>query len=69
MLKYGDIVSWTYRHSLGRVYTTITKTGVFRGRVKHTSRWHGLQMAYVRFEGNKRDSIIAVSQLVREAHQ
>lgn len=58
-------VEWTYQHCLrpGR-HTPITKRGEYYGKVKHTYKHRGKQMAVVKFEGNKRSSRVPYDELV-----
>lgn len=58
-------VEWIHAHCLrsGR-YTQITKRGEYYGKIKHTYKHRGPQMALVHFEGNKRPSKVPYYELV-----
>ena len=52
--KSGDRVAWQYRHAVTRGrHTTVTQFGYFHGRVRHTKRHKGDQMALVTFDGQR----------------
>lgn len=57
----GDRIAWQYEHSISRRHsTTITRFGVYHGRVKHTRHYRGDQLALVTFDtasGNARKPI------------
>lgn len=60
----GDMVKWAYTHHLNSVSTTqITKTGEYWGKIKHTRRYLGPQLACVMFKGNKRFSKVPLIDL------
>jgi len=64
-MKSGDLVSWTYTHSLNnKSKIRRTKKGEFYGRIKHTCRYNGPQLAAVQFRGNKRVSIVPLDELI-----
>lgn len=69
MLNWGDIVKWDYDHWLnGTTTTRITKRGQYQGQVRHTARYwvrHSQQMCYVLFDGNKRASLVPLSEVVK----
>ncbi len=57
--------SWTYQHSINaKSKTQRTKQGIYYGKVNHTARYVGPQMAVVRFDGNKRTSKVPHHELV-----
>jgi len=66
-MKRGQRVAWTYDHSLGRVYTRITKHGTYLGLCRHTrkhwDKFNSEQLAWVHFDGNKRRSRVPFSEL------
>lgn len=69
-MKSGDRIIWSYRHSLGRHYSIVTKHGVYHGKIKHTIRYKGNnQMALVHFDGNKRASKVPFAQLELETER
>lgn len=50
--KPGDRIAWQYDHAITRGrYTTITKFGEYHGKIRHTKRHRGDQMALVTFDG------------------
>lgn len=66
-MKPGDRIIWSYRHSLGRHYTIVTKHGVYHGKIKHTVRYKGNnQLALVSFDNNKRASKVPFARLEME---
>jgi len=59
------LIAWTYWHSLNsKSRTQRTKSGVYYGKVRHTDRYRGPQLAVVKFQGNKRTSRVPFSELV-----
>jgi len=63
-MKTGDIVRWNYTHHLNSSSSTeIEKTGVFYGKIKHTVRYRGPQLACVKFKGNKNTSNVPLEEL------
>lgn len=63
-MKSRDLISWTYTHHLNRRSSTrITKHGEYYGKVRHTSRYNGPQLAVVQFYGNKRASRVPFDEL------
>lgn len=67
-MRWGDRVEWIYEHSLNAISKTlIKKRGIYHSRARHTSKhWNkpgAKQMAYVLFEGNKRESLVALHEL------
>ncbi|MES0445044.1 MAG: hypothetical protein ABUJ92_00725 [Desulfobacterales bacterium] len=64
-IKSGDRVSWMYRHHLNsRSSTAKTKHGDYYGKIKHTYRYDGPQLAVVKFDGNKRASRVPFEELI-----
>jgi len=58
------LIAWTYRHALNsRSRVQRTKGGVYYGKVKHTARYDGKQLAIVKFNGNKRVSRVPFGEL------
>lgn len=61
------LIAWTYWHYLpGTAKCSkrpVTKGGVYYGKVKHTSRYDGPQLAVVKFNTNKRTSRVPFSEL------
>ncbi|MGR3292528.1 MAG: hypothetical protein ACUZ9M_00770 [Candidatus Scalindua sp.] len=58
-------ISWTYTHNLNsRSSVRRTKHGEYYGRVRHTVRYYGPQLAVVQFDGNKRTSKIPFDELI-----
>jgi len=63
-MEYGERIKWTYKHFVNAKSSTLrTKRGSFEGLVRHTKTYNGLQMAIVRFDGNKRQSNVPMSEL------
>lgn len=57
-------VLWSYEHHYNSRSSAIrTKRGVFLGKIKHTKRWKGKQLAAVWFEGNKYHSKVPYEHL------
>lgn len=61
-------INWEYSHSLNsKSKVTKTKSGVFYGRINHTYKhWDkpgAVQLAVVRFDGNKRTSKVPYEEL------
>lgn len=61
-------IEWTYSHALNSVSRTpITKRGEYVGKIRHTykhwQKFGAVQMATVRFDGNKRASIVPFDEL------
>lgn len=57
-------VRWTYRHSLNSASSlVVTKSGTYYGKIKHTRRYQGKQLAAVTFDGNKRYSRVPYEEL------
>ena len=64
MFRYGDRIEWRYRHYLNSRSSLVKiKRGEFLGLCKHTRRYEGVQLAYVKFDGNKGRSKVPVSEL------
>ena len=60
----GDRISWKYTHHLNRRSSVgRIKYGIYYGRIKHTIRWGGKQLALVLFDGNKRTSRVPIEGL------
>lgn len=64
----GQRVVWYYDHHLNRISVIRSmKTGVYKGLCRHTTKhWNKFgseQMAWVHFDGNKRQSRVCLSQL------
>ena len=58
-------VSWTYTHSLNRrSKVRRTKYGIYYGKVHHTMRYFGPQLAVVQFKGNKWASSVPFDELM-----
>jgi len=66
-MKYGDRVLWQYTHSTGRARFERVKAGEYLAKAKHTVKhWRkpgAVQMAYVKFDGNKRYSLVPLEDL------
>lgn len=59
-------VTWQYRHHYNSKSNAIrVKTGEYFGKIKHTIRYNGEQLAIVLFDGNKRISKVPMSELKR----
>ena len=57
VLKAGDLISWAYIHHFNsKSRAKRMKHGEYVGKVKHTVRYNGPQLAIVHFYGNKRTS-------------
>lgn len=58
-------VKWRYLHHLNsKSKTWITKHGEYIGKIRHTVKHRGPQMACVHFDGNKHASIVPLVDLV-----
>ena len=70
MLRTGERIVWQYDHFLGTGTILITKHGEYIGLVRHTCKhWlkdNAVQIARVKFDGNKRCSFVALHGLHRE---
>lgn len=66
-MKAGDKVVWSYTHSTGRARFTRLKYGEYLALAQHTIKhWrkrNAVQMAYVKFEGNKTYSLVPYHEL------
>lgn len=61
-------IEWSYKHWLnGHAFTRRTKRGEYYGKIRHTIRhWNredSVQMALVKFDGNKRSSKVPFDEL------
>lgn len=69
-MKSGDRVIWSYTHSTGRARFTRVKSGEFlalcRHTIKHWRKPNAVQMAYVKFDGNSRYSLVPYHDLSYE---
>lgn len=70
--KTGQRIQWSYYHHLGSKSKTYrTKYGRFIGLVRHTKKYYGntmnLQLALVRFDGNKSTSKVPYFELKPES--
>ena len=64
-MKAGDLISWEYTHHFNsRSRAQRVKHGEYIGKVKHTKRYNGSQLAIVQFYGNKRVSKIPFFEIV-----
>ena len=64
IMKTGDLISWEYTHHFNsRSKSQMMKHGEYIGKVKHTSRYNGPQLAVVQFHGNKRTSRVPLFEL------
>jgi len=53
-MKSGDRIKWTYDHYLNRRASfRRTKLGEYFGLIQHTLKYKGVQLALVKFDGNK----------------
>jgi hypothetical protein len=71
-MKYGDRVLWQYTHATGRrTRFERVKAGEYlakcRHTVKHWRKYGAVQMAYVKFDGNKTYSLVPLEDLRLEA--
>lgn len=63
-IKSGDEIWWTYTHHLNsRSSFRMTKYGRYYGKIRHTIRYNGPQLAMVKFKGNKRVSRVPFDEL------
>lgn len=66
-MKYGDRVLWQYTHSTGRARFERVKSGEYLAKARHTVKhWrknNAVQMAYVKFDGNKTYSLVPFDEL------
>ena len=63
-MKTGTRIAWIYRHSYNsRSSSMRIKKGVYHGKVNHTKRWKGEQLAVVTFNGNKTTSKVPYDEL------
>jgi len=66
-MKYGDRVLWQYEHQNGRSRFTRVKSGEYLAQARHTVKhWrkpNAVQMAYVKFDGNKTYSLVPYHDL------
>ena len=66
---YGARITWQYTHHLGRGTVERVKSGVFIGKVKHTSRYwkyNAPQLVYVQFDDNKGKSKVPFEEIRHE---
>lgn len=67
VFRKHDRVQWSFEKPLNhKSSTTITKRGVYYGKVRHTYRYNGPQLAIVQFDGNKRVSKVPYYELEPE---
>ncbi len=62
----GERVVWEYsqRYFNNTSKTRVQKRGVFLGKIRHTKRYYGPQLALVRFDYNARPSKVPYSDLI-----
>ena len=64
--KTGDLISWEYNHYFnGHSHTKKTKHGEYLGLIKYTKN----KIALVKFQGNKSNSKVPLSELKRMSNR
>ena len=63
-MKAGDLISWEYTHHFNsKSRSQMMKHGEYIGKVRHTARYNGQQLAVVKFHGNKRTSRVPLFEV------
>jgi len=63
-MEKGQKIKWQYTDHLNTTSSVeCIKTGIYLRAIRHTVRYGGVQLAFVKFDGNKRPSKVPQMEL------